>query len=147
MAAVAFIAASRHYAAAMTVPSITTLYAALSAALLIALSLRVIAVRRRDRIALGDGGDPDLMQRIRAQGNFVEYVPMALIVMLLLELQALPAWLLHALGIALIAGRLAHGWALAAGSIPGRVAGMMLTFSVIAIGAAACLLTALGVTG
>jgi uncharacterized membrane protein YecN with MAPEG domain len=140
-------AAAARYVPALTLPTVTALYAALAALLLIALSVRVIAVRRRAGVALGDGGDAALSRRIRAHGNFIEYVPLALLLMLLMEMLGLPAWLLHALGIGLLGGRLVHAWSLSAASITGRVAGMMLTFTVLAAGAVSCLLAALGLAG
>ena len=44
--------------------------------------------------------------------NFAEYVPLILLMMGLLELSHYPAYLLHGLGIVLVAGRLLHGYAL-----------------------------------
>ncbi len=92
-------------------PVITPLYAALAAAVMIVLSLRVIGMRRGRRVSIGDGGDDDLARRIRAQGNFAEYTPLALLLILLLELGGAPAWQLHLLGAAL-------SWA--ASCTPGR---------------------------
>ncbi|NNC55212.1 MAG: hypothetical protein HKO07_05785, partial [Pseudomonadales bacterium] len=53
---------------------ITLLYAGLLSILLLVLSYRVVQIRRQG-IALGDGGDLTLQRRIRAHGNFTEYVP------------------------------------------------------------------------
>jgi uncharacterized membrane protein YecN with MAPEG domain len=125
-------------------PLITPLYAALAAAILIVLSLRVIGVRRGRRVAIGDDGDEDLARRIRAQGNFAEYTPLALLMILLLELGGAPAWQLHLLGAALILGRILHAWSLAAHSGNGRVAGMALTFFVLTAAALGNLKAALG---
>ncbi len=74
-------------------PLITPLYAALAAVILIVLSLRVIGARRSRRVAIGDGADEDLARRIRAHGNFTEYAPLALVLILLLELGGAPAWI------------------------------------------------------
>ncbi len=125
-------------------PLITPLYAALAAVILIALSVRVIGVRRSRRVAIGDGGDDDMARRIRAQGNFAEYVPLALVLILLLELGGAPAWQLHLLGAALILGRILHAWSLTAHSGSGRLIGMTLTFFVLAAGALGNLKAALG---
>ncbi len=125
-------------------PLITPLYAALAAVILIVLSLRVIGVRRSRQLAIGDGDDEDLARRIRAQGNFTEYVPLALVLILLLELGGAPAWQLHALGAALILGRIVHAWSLTAHSGHGRVIGMTLTFFVLAAAALGNLKAALG---
>lgn len=125
-------------------PVITPLYAALAALMLIVLSVRVIGLRRSRQVAIGDGAEEVMARRIRAQGNFTEYVPLALLLMLLMELGGAPAWQLHGLGLALMVGRLIHAWALAAHSGKGRVAGISLTFVVLAAGAIANLQTALG---
>ncbi len=125
-------------------PLVTPLYAALAAVILIVLSLRVIGARRSRRVALGDGADEDLARRIRAQGNFTEYTPLALVLVLLLELGGAPAWQLHALGAALILGRIVHAWSLTAHSGNGRLIGMTLTFFVLAAGALGNLKAALG---
>ncbi len=125
-------------------PVITPLYAALAAAILILLSLRVIGVRRSRQLAIGDGGEDDMARRIRAQGNFSEYTPLALLLILLLEFGGAPAWQLHLLGAALILGRMVHAWSLTAHYGNGRVAGMALTFFVLAAGALGNLKVALG---
>lgn len=126
-------------------PVITPLYAAVAALMLIALSARVIGMRRRRRVSIGDGEDEILALRIRAHGNFIEYVPMALVLLLLLELGGASAWLLHGLGIALLAGRLVHAWSLGAHNGTGRIIGMGLTFGVLAVAAIRNLEAALGV--
>jgi uncharacterized membrane protein YecN with MAPEG domain len=128
----------------MPIVNITALYAAALALILIVLSVRVIAVRRRLRIAVGDGGDDMLARRIRAQGNFTEYVPLALILMLSSEVAGAPAWMLHALGVALVVGRATHAWSLSAHSIPGRTIGMTLTFIVLVGGAVMAVAAAVG---
>lgn len=120
-------------------PLVTPLYAGLAALMLVALSLRVIQGRWRFQVAIGDGGSDELVRRMRAQGNFIEYTPLALLLMLLAELQGYPSWLLHLLGIALLGGRAVHAWALTAASIRGRVIGMVLTFAVLTVGAVLCI--------
>ncbi len=116
-------------------PLITPLYAALAAVILIVLALRVIGARRGHSVAIGDGADEDLARRIRAHGNFAEYTPLALVLILLIELGGAPAWQLHLLGAALILGRVVHAWSLTAHSTNGRLIGMTVTFFVLAAGA------------
>ena len=128
----------------MPIVYVTALYAAILALILLVLSMRVIAVRRRLRVAVGDGGDDGLARRIRAHGNFAEYVPLALILMLAGEFAGAPAWMLHALGVTLIVGRIIHAWSLAAHSSSGRTIGMSLTFLVLLAGAALCAVAAFG---
>jgi uncharacterized membrane protein YecN with MAPEG domain len=126
----------------MTVPTITPLYAGVLALILVALAMRVIRIRRGKRIGIGDGNDDNLARRIRAHANFTEYVPIALVMMLLIELAGYPAWTLHALGLALIVGRVVHAWSLPAQSLAGRTIGMVLTFAVLISSALMCLTTA-----
>jgi uncharacterized membrane protein YecN with MAPEG domain len=110
--------------------AVTPLYAALCAILLIVLSLRVARLRNKLKVALGDGGERALQKAIRVQGNFVEYVPLALLLLFLLELsRQAPFWVLHLLGAALLLGRLLHaiGLSRTAGLSFGRMAGTILT--------------------
>jgi uncharacterized membrane protein YecN with MAPEG domain len=116
---------------------ITALYAGLLGLLILVLAFRVVAVRRATAIGLGDGGDALLLTRIRIHGNAAEYVPLALLLMLMLEINGTSAAWLHGLGIALVVGRLAHaqGLSQAAGVTAGRFVGNVLTWSVIMIAA------------
>jgi uncharacterized membrane protein YecN with MAPEG domain len=90
---------------------ITALYAGILAIVLVALSVRVIRHRLTGQVSLGDGGGV-LSPVIRAHGNFIEYVPMALILIGLLESRGTAGWLLHLLGIVLVVARLAHPFGL-----------------------------------
>lgn len=114
----------------------TALYAGLLALLLAALSINVIRLRWQYRQGLGDGGHRALVRAVRMQGNFIEYVPLGLILIWLLEIAGFYAAVVHALGIALVLGRVAHGWGLSQSDGPsiGRAAGMSLTFSVLIFG-------------
>ena len=58
--------------------------------------------------AFGDAGDDGLRNAIRAFGNFIEYTPMALILLALAEMNAAPPMLLWILGLAFFAGRVVH---------------------------------------
>ena len=124
---------------------ITALYAALLAPLFVVLAIRVIAIRRSARVAVGDGGDAELRRRMRVQANFAEYVPFALLLLALAEGLGGPGWMIHALGLALLAGRLSHAWGMSqAREVFGfRVGGMVATFSVILLAALLCLWGAL----
>lgn len=119
--------------------AITGFYAGLAGLMLIVLSVRVIRRRRARGLSVGDGGDAELTRRIRAHGNFCEYVPLALIILATVEGAGYPAWLVHGLGICLLAGRVFHAWSMGAGSIRARVAGMSLTFLVLSVGGAAAI--------
>lgn len=112
---------------------ITPLYAGLIGLLLVALSLRVALTRRKERIGIGDNGNKRLSRAIRVQANLVEYAPMALLLMLLAEMQNVSAVVLHSFGIALVLARLGHAWGLSGsiGVTPGRFIGTLVTFGVI----------------
>ena len=131
--------------------TITPLYAGLLAILFLLLSIRV--VQKRSSASLGDGGDPELLRRIRGHGNFAEYVPLILLMMATLEVGgATPAWLLHALGLTLLLARVLHGIALSFTSKWkfGRFYGTLLTFITLLVSALLCVwrgLAALMVSG
>ena len=120
----------------MSLP-ITSTYAALLALLFFALSVRTLRLRATLRIAIGDGGNERLLRASRAHGNFAEYVPIALLMSLLLELAGAPVPLVHAVGLSLVAGRVVHalGMSRSPEQLAIRVAGMVLTLS--ALGGAA----------
>jgi hypothetical protein len=124
--------------------TITPLYAGLLALLFLVLSWRVVQKRGPGGPSLGDGGDNDILRRIRAHGNFAEYVPFVLLMMGILEIGVLPAPWLHALGATLLVARLLHGYALA--FTPafkfGRFWGTALTFVLLAACGVLCLLQA-----
>lgn len=92
------------------IPTITPIYACVLTVLLIALSANVIRYRRGNRVPLGDAGSKELLGRMRAQGNFVEYAPMGLMLMVLAELAGTQAIWMHAVGTALVIGRLVHAF-------------------------------------
>lgn len=111
----------------------TALYAAIAVLLFVFLSARVIGARRDAKVSLGDGGNKTLRRRLRAHGNFAEYVPFAIILMGLAESQEAPIWILHLLGVALMAGRALHAYSVSSDPEPLklRVAGMGITFTVL----------------
>jgi uncharacterized membrane protein YecN with MAPEG domain len=120
---------------------VTPLYAALLALWFVVLSLRVVRRRRAAKVSLGDGGDALLQRTIRGQANFAEYVPLALMLMLVIELSRFSLYLVHALGIALVLARLLHGYAMAFRSEFrfGRVWGATITIVILVIEAIVCL--------
>lgn len=91
---------------------ITTLYAMPLVAIFLPLWMRVSSARAKLNCSIGDNGDKYLLQRIRCHGNFIEWVPFALVLMILAEAQGANAMWLHAAGILLVIGRLAHPFGL-----------------------------------
>jgi uncharacterized protein len=124
---------------------ITALYAALIALLFLVLSQRVIGARQAVRVPLGDGGDRALARAIRAHANCAEYAPIGIILIGLAESLAVPAPILHGLGISLVAGRIVHAYKVSQEpeNLRVRVAGMGLTITAIAVAASAALIGAI----
>ena len=114
---------------------VTSVLAGVLALYFVALSIRVIAMRRSDRISLGDGGNAMLNRRIRAHANFAEYAPLGILLCALCEVQDAPAAAVIAGAAALGIGRIAHGYALSftTGSVVARTGGMVLTFTSLSI--------------
>lgn len=114
---------------------ITAFYAALFGLLLISLSARIPVWRRRLKVGIGTGGEEALARLVRVHANFTEYVPTALILLLLTELNGGSQLMLHAAGIALLAGRVLHAFGLtsSSGYSFGRFWGTALTWLVIIV--------------
>ena len=117
----------------MTAGPASFFYAGLLGLLLIALSAQVVLARRRYRVGLGAGTEAGLQQAIRVQANFVEYVPFAVILLVLAELTGLPVPALHGAGILLVASRILHavGLSQSPGRSFGRIYGTAGTWFVI----------------
>jgi uncharacterized protein len=92
-------------------------------------------------VATKTADDGVLQRKVRAYGNFTEYVPLGLLFLLALELMTSPTWLLWLIGSALTVGRIAHAWGLIKiyGPSPGRAIGFFLTWFVYIVGACGCL--------
>ena len=122
------------------------LYAAINAAIILILAVLVTRARRKHKVLLGDGSNPDLLRAQRAHGNAVEYVPLALI--LLLTLASLKASLIviHVIGALLTFGRILHavGLSRSSGVSIGRAGGTLLIGVSLLIAIVACLFYALG---
>ena len=123
-------------------------YSALLTLVFVVLSIRTLRLRRRLRIAIGDGGDISMLRAIRAHGNFAEYAPFGLLLIFACESSGASRILVHALGLILLVGRLIHaiGVSKAAETFGFRVAGMALTFSCYLVAAAYLLWRAVAVS-
>lgn len=123
--------------------TVTPVYATLLGLLFIALSLRTIRLRRRHQVAVGDGNNSELRRAMRVHANFAEYVPLALLLVYFVEHDGATMLLVHALGCALLAGRLLHAWGVSQPreNFRYRVTGMVLTFGVILVAGLTILLT------
>jgi uncharacterized membrane protein YecN with MAPEG domain len=117
------------------------LWVGLHLILLLVLSVLVVRQRRKHHVVFGDGGEPELIQAIRAFGNATEYVPTGMVALAVLALAGAPPMVIHPVGAALLVGRAAHAFGLSRSgesSLP-RTAGVMVTW-VAYIAAAATLI-------
>jgi uncharacterized protein len=116
----------------MLVP-VTALYAAILTLLLMVLAINVTVHRRRLKVSLGAGTDPLMMRIIRIHGNAAEYIPIALLLMLLYELNGGSRAALHVCGCAMVLGRVLHAAGVWGSNTPnsGRVIGQALTWATI----------------
>ena len=101
------------------VPQITILFVGLMALIQIPMTFAVGLYRVKTDIHFLDGGDVEMLRRMRAHGNFTETVPITLLAMAAAELSGAPTLLIWAGGALLVAGRLLHymtirrfGWAI-----------------------------------
>lgn len=97
---------------------ITGIYAGLCGLLLVVLYVRVSQRRLATKIGLGAGGDADLEQRIRAHANFIESVPIGLILLFLVEQSGIGSLYVHAFGAVFLLARVLHAQGMS--SSPGR---------------------------
>ncbi len=103
---------------------------------------KVIQLRWKFRISIGDGGVEELTRAVRVFGNFTEYVPLALILLIGCELVQAPVWFLHLTGACLVLGRCLHAIGLSKprGGRNPRIIGMMLTLVSLILGSVGVLL-------
>jgi uncharacterized membrane protein YecN with MAPEG domain len=122
----------------MTV-AITSFYAALLTFVFLTLSILVILHRLSKIGPSGPEGEIALNKSMRVQANFVEYVPLGLILMLCAELQGAPALAVHAMGATLLLGRVLHaiGMARTPQIFSLRSAGILLTLLMLTASAVA----------
>lgn len=113
---------------------ITLVFAAAAGILNLWLSIRVSAVRVKGKVLHGDGGNPVMLQRMRAHANFTEYAPFILILMGLIELARGASVWLWVVGAVFVAARLSHAMGMEkSGPSPFRAGGAMLTWAVLLV--------------
>jgi len=89
-------------------PIVTALYAGLLGLLGFAVAVPAGRIRGKLGISCGDGGNPELLLAMRRHANFVEWVPLGLILIALLELNGASRLAIHALGALLLMSRVLH---------------------------------------
>jgi uncharacterized protein len=113
-------------------PTITALYAGILGLISMGVAFPAGRLRGQANVSIGDGGRKDLLLAMRRHANFVEYVPLALILIGLLELNQVRHGAIHALGAVLVVARLSHAVGINADRMktPGRFIGASLTLLV-----------------
>jgi len=110
--------------------SITALYAGILSLIMVALAVNVTIHRAKLRVPMGDAGNPIMLRMIRLHGNAVEYLPLALLLMAIYEINGGWHSPLHAAGIALVVARILQSWNMWSTHIAGfgRISGQSLTW-------------------
>ncbi|MCF6196492.1 MAG: MAPEG family protein [Emcibacter sp.] len=109
---------------------VTSLYAGILALIMVFLAYKTSARRREAKINLGTGGDVIMEKRSRAFGNFIEFVPMMILLMAIIEVQGHRPLIIHIFGIVTVAGRLFHAMGMSGvlKAVNGRFVGAILTY-------------------
>lgn len=110
------------------------------------LALRIVRMRVKDEVLIGDGGDDLLAGRMRAHANLVEYAPFVLVLLALIELARGSGVALGLTALIFVIARIAHpmGMDLRRSNLP-RAGGAILTWLVLAFLVGWAALIAVGV--
>lgn len=108
---------------------VTLATAAACALINIWLAIRVGRVRQAEKVSIGDGGNPRLTARMRAQANFIEYAPIVLILIALIELAVGTETWLWVVAATFVVARILHAFGMD-GWMPGRMIGIAVTMLV-----------------
>jgi uncharacterized protein len=106
------------------------------------LGVRIIRIRFRDRVSIGDGGNAALAARMRAHLNFAEYTPIVLILIGLIEMARGSSGWLAAAGALYVLGRIGHAIGMD-GSLRARQFGTLATLTLTGVLGLAALYLAL----
>lgn len=131
----------------MIFPTITAFYAGLLGLIYAGLSAWVIGGRLTGNVLFGDGGQDGLRRRVRSHGNFIEYVPLTLLLIALYEAGGGSRGWVQGLLIVLVIARILHPIGMLAGTntprqFACRGGGIIATLAVMAIAAILLLLRA-----
>lgn len=74
---------------------VSALYVVWGALLVMKFTLDVVRYRRFYRVAYGDGGYHDLKMAIRIHGNAIETIPLALLLLVMMEMNGADIWMVH----------------------------------------------------
>ncbi|MEM6159018.1 MAPEG family protein [Erwinia sp. P6884] len=106
---------------------VSAFYVVLGALFLIKFSFDVIRLRRLYHVSSGDGGFFELQTAIRIHGNAAEYIPVAVLMLVMMELNGAEIWMLHLVGLFFFLGRALHFYGMRSSTLLWRKNGMVLT--------------------
>ncbi len=101
-------------------PEVTLFYAGVLGLMNIVLAFQVGKLRGKTEISIGDGGNQALLVAMRRHANFIEFAPLVLIIIALLELNGASSMSIHITGILLVVFRIAHAVGFQADTIEGK---------------------------
>lgn len=112
-----------------SVMAIVGIYAALCAMILFWIGNSTGSLRRKHRIAIGNGGNTHLTRTMRGHANASENMPITLIMLSIAAVIGTPIFVLHILGILFVLGRALHAWHFIQEDAPGwqRMVGFCLS--------------------
>ncbi|PCH94895.1 MAG: glutathione S-transferase [Rhodobacteraceae bacterium] len=98
--------------------------------------VNISKVRMKEGVFMGDKGNVRVIRAMRGQANFVENVPLILIMLMIMAAAGTPILLIHALGVVLVIGRFLHGYHFIQDDAPGwqRHWGAILSTIVLIVG-------------
>ena len=106
-------------------------YTGVNILLLLILAFGVVGARQKHKVTIGDGGNPAVLQAIRAHANAAEYIPAGIAGLVLLAiLEPVSLLMVQGLGGLLTFGRVLHAIGLStnSGRSAGRLVGTLSTW-------------------
>lgn len=96
--------------------AISGFYISITAILVIVFAMRVVKLRRKYKIGIGSSDNKELRIASRVHANLIENAPIAMILLLVAELNGLAPTTLHLLGTVWVVGRILHAVGLTKGN-------------------------------
>lgn len=104
--------------------AITPLYAGILGIMSIVIAFQAGKIRGSTKVSVGDGGNPELLLAMRRHANFIEFVPLALVLIALLEFNGVSSTAIHLLGGGLVVFRICHAIGIKADTIESPLRGI-----------------------
>jgi uncharacterized membrane protein YecN with MAPEG domain len=124
-----------------TMPSVTIFYSGIFGLLLLVLSLNIFREWVHIAVGMQNEKNDSWKRSERIQQSFVEFVPMCMLLILLIEMNGAPALVLHGLGLGLVIARVLHAYGVGDGKLANifRVVGTQMTFLILMISSLAAI--------